>query len=195
MGESPHESPLLTEAKASNPLYAVFSGPITEDTAKKMANNLIAAGHKGFTEIHILFQTNGGDVSSGIFLHDFLKSYPHPVTIYSAGSVQSIGVTIYLGARRRLAGKNSLFMLHRTTFGPPPITGEKLSNLSGMAKLEDDRTRNILKEHITLTPASWDNLGDNQFWFNPEDAVASGLAHAIGEFSPPRGFGLWSLTL
>lgn len=195
MENPPTKQPVVTPPTASKPLYAVFNSAIDAESAKKFVNNLIAGGHKGFTEYHVLFQTNGGSVSDGIFMYDFLRSFPFPFTFYSAGSVQSIGTTIFLGAQRRIAGKNSLFMLHRTSFNAPNLTGAQLANLSGMATLEDKRTADILREHITLSPKQWDDLGNNQFWFTATDAVTSGLAHATGDFVPPQGVPMWSLSL
>lgn len=176
------------------PIHGTFCAEITQATAGRMSHWLAVASQKPASEVHILFQSMGGGVAEGIMLHNLFKAYPLPLVVYNGGSIQSIATIAYLGARRRVVSRHGLFMLHRTTFSPPAATSDILKELGGMADLEDRRTREILAESIKLEDRNWDNLRNNQFWFTAEDAVKSGIATEIGEFSAPAGCELWSFA-
>ena len=62
-------------------------------------------------------------------------------------------------------------------------------------KIDDTRLNEILRSHLQLSKSQWAHLRNNEFWFSAADAVASGIATEIGDFTPPRGSALISFTL
>ena len=59
--------------------------------------------------------------------------------------------------------------------------------------IDDKRMEGILSEHIILPKGTWADLDDHDFYFSGEEAVKMGLAHEIGEFSPPPGTQIYDL--
>jgi ATP-dependent protease ClpP protease subunit len=67
-----------------------------------------------------------------------------------------------------------------------------MKGISKSLVLEDARVESILREHITLAAdEEWSNLDDRDFFFSGKEAVDIGLAHEIGEFSPPPKTKMW----
>jgi ATP-dependent Clp protease, protease subunit len=168
-------------------VYGVFCGPINEESTKKLLANLATATTKN-QNVHLLFQSSGGSVGDGICLYNFFKSLPVGMTVYNVGSVSSIAVIAYLGARHRVTSSRATFMMHRTTV---TTTGSPAMVMKGITKsliLDDERAESILRESVTLAgDEKWSNLDHYDFFFSGKEAVEMGLAHEVGEFSPPPG--------
>lgn len=168
--------------------YGAFCGPITEETVRKLTSCLSAATAKG-QNVHLLFQSSGGSVGDGVFLHHFFKSLPVKLSIYNVGSISSIAVVAYLGAAHRVTNSRAVFMVHRTN--AKSSGGLPLSAMRGITKslsLDDERSEGILKDRISLPPGQlWSDLDDYDFYFSGREAVDIGIADEIGEFAPPLG--------
>jgi len=168
-------------------VYAVFCGPINEENVRSLFASLTTATVK-HQDVHLLFQSSGGSVGDGICLYNFFRSFPVGLTIYNVGSLASIAVIAYLGAKRRIASARSAFMIHRTT---TQLTNAPAMIMKGVTKnliLSDERCESIMRENITLAGGEkWTNLDYYDFFFSGEEAVEIGIAHQIGEFSPPPG--------
>ncbi len=139
------------------------------------------------TECHLVIQTYGGPVADGVFIYSVLRALDIPLTIYNIGSVQSIGVIAYLGAKVRKVSAHASFMLHATTFSPPTATADQLKGFANGASVDDKRTRHILDQHTKLTTTHWKRIKNGFLALSAEDAVAIGIATEIGDFSPPSG--------
>lgn len=184
MGSSPAILELPSPPAPSD-VYAVFCGEINEENVRNLLANITTATVKN-QNIHLLFQSSGGSVGDGVCLYSFFKSLPVGLTIYNVGSVCSIAVIAYLGAKRRVASPHAMFMIHRTT---TKLTGQPLAVMKGVTKnltLSDERCEAIMRESITLAgDERWSNLDYYDFFFSGKEAVDIGLAHEIGDFSPP----------
>jgi ATP-dependent Clp protease protease subunit len=148
-----------TNQPASTPeAYVVFCGPINEENSKKLTDCLTTATAKN-QNIHLLFQSSGGSVGDGICLYNFFKTLPVELTVYNVGSVCSIAVIAYLGARHRVASPRAVFMIHRTTTN---LTHAPAVMMKGVAKsliLDDERIESILRESVTLAgEETWSNF-------------------------------------
>lgn len=188
----------MTNDGNSIPLYGSFSDSINQDSVKRFINNLtitLSCTNPSYSSVHILFQSNGGSVTDGINLYNFLRSFPLDITLYASGGVQSIAVISYLGAKHRIAIEHTLFMIHRTWISPMNVNSSRLKELSNMLKMEDDRTYDILRSRLKLTKRNWEDAGRSEFWFTASDAVKSGLAESIGSFNPMKSLPLWNFNL
>jgi ATP-dependent Clp protease protease subunit len=135
----------------------------------------------------LLFQSSGGVVADGIALHNFFRALPFELTVYNAGSVQSMGTIAFLGARHRKASAVSSFQIHLVS-GPP--VAAKAAQLEGIAegiRVDDARVEAILRKHLKLPNERWSELNVRDMTFTAEDGVKYGFADEIGEFTPPFG--------
>jgi ATP-dependent Clp protease protease subunit len=174
--------------QAATEIYAVFCGFIDQASAQRLLNAAaMATQNPNVKHLHLLFQSTGGFVGDGICLYNFLRSLSIGVSLYNVGSVQSIATVAYLGAKTRKVSAHATFMIHRSTFTPQMPTADRLQAAAQMLTIDDRRTEDILRKHLTMSDEDWSNLRNNEFWFTAEDALKNGLATEIGEFAPPKG--------
>ena len=169
-------------------VYGLFSGPINAETLARIVNGLTTASANKVQHLYLMFHSTGGNVGEGITLYNLFRSLPFSLTLYNAGLVASIGVPAYLGAAHRVVTQHGMFMIHRTqvpyTQGTP---AKRVQTVVDAALLDDKRTEAILREHITMPEELWRKFDHDDLYFSGEDAVKYGIAHEIGEFSPPTG--------
>ncbi len=176
-----------------NEAYAIFSGDINTDSTRRIFANVAGATDGGVTHLHLLLESYGGFVGDGVAIYNLLKTAPFEVTAYNAGSIQSIASIAYLGARRRKASSRAAFMLHCTRIANVSATAASLHTVSKTMTIDDQRTRSILLEHLTLSPEEWLALDHYDLHFSAEDAVRIGLAHEIAEWAPPMGARIYNI--
>jgi ATP-dependent protease ClpP protease subunit len=86
-----------------------------------------------------------------------------------------------------------MFMMHRTKSSAQPATAIQLKGIAKSLTIDDERTEAILAEHVTLLNGKWSDLDDHDFYFSGEEAVKMGIAHEVGEFSPPAGTQIYNV--
>ena len=170
-------------------VYCVFTGPIEQVSVQRITNSLAAATvpSNNVREMHLLFHSAGGSVPDGVFLYNLFRAFPIDLTVYNGGSVQSVATIAYLGAKKRKASASATFLIHRTTGTVQATPASGLHAVADSVTLDDRRTEAILRSHIKLSDEQWSNFDKHQLVFSAEDAVRIGLAHEIGDFSPPAG--------
>jgi len=186
--ESPSPQP-ISPTPPIEEAYLIFCGGIDLDASRRIANALAISSNPtvGVKRVHLLLQTFGGSVSDGIFLYNLLRTYPVDLTIYNVGTVQSIGVLIFLGAKKRKTSASATFLVHRTTTGAQYAKASTLKALAKSTDLDDQRTEKILKAHVKWPKETWSELDQNDITFSGEEAVKYGIADEVGEFAPPKG--------
>jgi Protease subunit of ATP-dependent Clp proteases len=176
-------------------VFAIFAGEIDQSSVNRFFSNFAVASAPSnhVSHVHLLLQSSGGFVSDGVCLYNFFRSLPIDLTIYNAGSISSIAVIAYLGAKKRKASARATFMLHRTSVSPQSASAARLKSLADNVVLDDKRTESILREHITLHQDRWAMLNYHDQWFSAEEAVEAGLADEIADFAPPSGSQIYNI--
>lgn len=184
-------------APPSQDFFALFSGVIDQNSAQKFFKNFaLVTQQKGQNKhLHLLIQSNGGTISDGIALFNLLQSAPLDVSVYNSGSVQSAAVICFLAARRRVASRHAMFMLHRPTCAPQLMTTDELASVLTSLKIDEQRLDSILRTHLDFSEAQWSDFRNKEFWFTADEALGLGLITEIGEFSPPTGTPILSFNL
>lgn len=166
-------------------IWITFVGVLDLPIARGLTEVLTQCKVNGAKEIHLLIQSPGGNVSEGVYLFNFFKSFPIPVFTYNSGNVSSAATIAYLGGRKRIASSNSAFLIHRAKVGPG-ISGNSAQMQSAATSLEidDARTRAILDATLTLTDAQKAIADHADLNISADDAITAGIAHEIGLFCP-----------
>jgi ATP-dependent Clp protease protease subunit len=188
MSTPPVQAPATPTPPEDPGIFAVFCGPIDQNAAQKIVAFFTAAMNIKATKVHALFQTSGGYVGDGVFLYNFFRALPMELTLYNAGQICSAGITAYLGAHWRVTSDSATFMVHRSSNSPLAAGAAKLQNIAKSLVLDDARTESIYREHLTLTEATWTEMQFHNVYLSGAEAVDSGLANAIGNFGPPKGY-------
>ena len=93
-------------------IYCAFSDGINQASIQRIFNTIGIAGNSNVRHVHILFQSSGGFIADGIALYNYFHGLPIELTLYNAGSVQSIATVAFLGAMHRKASAVSGFHVH-----------------------------------------------------------------------------------
>lgn len=175
--------------------YFTFAGDINAGTVQAiMATLSFASNKEPQPHVHVLFQSNGGVISDGIALYNYFRSLPLDLTLYNVGGVLSIATIVYLGAARRKVSTHATFMVHRSVVNAVGVTAGRLKVATKSLDLDDRRTENILRAHLTLTDDIWRDHEHYDVTFSAAEAIENGIAHEVAEFSPPRGAKLYHIT-
>src|SRR3954462_2767396 len=94
-----------------------FIGPINATSACTIRNLCLQALQSGATELELHMSTEGGNMTAGFALYFFLKSLPIPLTTWNVGSVESVGVAIFLAGQKRYACPGTRFLIHPLHWG------------------------------------------------------------------------------
>src|SRR5258705_3504620 len=103
--------------------------------------------------------STGGNLADGVALYNYFKSLPIELNFYNGGSIASIATIVFLGAKNRYAGANATFVIHQT-HSPRELPATKANRLRALADaydIDDARTRDILKAHLTLADERLDD--------------------------------------
>jgi ATP-dependent Clp protease protease subunit len=118
----------------------------------------------GIDTAHILVQSNGGYVSDGLCLYNFMSGSPIKFVMYNGGAVASIAVILYLCGDRRYCSDTARFMIHKSHATASP--GSRPDAL------------NIIVEGLRAY---------SDLHLNSRDAKTAGMVHDIMDFAPPKG--------
>src|SRR5579863_577549 len=128
-------------------MYATLAGPVDSQMVQRVFGSMSIALNNGIKRVHLLLQSQGGFVSDGICLYNYLRKLPITLTTYNAGSVMSVAVIVFLAAEHRKASATATFMIHKTQIASAAgTTSNQLQILSNSLGIDDVRTEQILRE-------------------------------------------------
>jgi ATP-dependent Clp protease, protease subunit len=185
--------PSIPPPPAPVEVYAVFAGVIEQATIQRIFAGLGAAMANKVQRVHLLFQSTGGTVADGVCLYNFLHRLPIEICLYNVGTVASVGALVFLGAKVRNTSASATFMLHRTQASPMGATAERLQAITKSVALDDQRTEEILRQHLVMPDDVWEVHKTADLWLSAEEAVKYGLATKIAEFAPPFGSQVYNI--
>lgn len=183
-----------TKPSAPEHFYGLFAGSIDQQAVMRFHNALSLASRENASHIHLLFQCSGGIVGDGISLYNLFRACPVDLTLYNVGSVCSIGVIAFLGAKHRKTSKYGTFMIHKAYLGPVIATADKFVAHANQMAIDDARIEAILKTETKIAADKWDVHKYADVWFSADDAIQAGIADGFGEFAPVVGkpiFNVW----
>lgn len=92
--------------------YIRFMAPVNALSTEALLIVVDSKLKDGYEKIHLMINSPGGSVAHGIAIHNILKSMPMECDTYNLGSVDSIGVVVFCGGKKRYAVPNSRFLMH-----------------------------------------------------------------------------------
>lgn len=168
--------------------YFTLSGDVNSDMVRRVFNAVSDITEDKLTTAHILIQSNGGYVSDGICLYNFLSKLPLDIITYNAGAVASIAVTLFLAGRHRHASDTARFMVHKShATASPGSRPDALSIIVEGLRADDMRTERILRGHVKLTEEQWQVHAYSDLHLTADQALEVGMVESIRDFSPPKG--------
>ncbi len=130
-------------------------------------------------------------------LYHFLHSLPVPVITHNIGSVESIGIVVFLAGERRFACPHSRFLIHplHWTFGTPAADHQRLVEWGKSLDFDAQRYAQIVNEATQGSDEPLNigaHLEHDALIVGPAAAVKAGLVHDISLAKlPPDGVNWW----
>lgn len=169
-----------------------FIGPINHTSACTVRNLCLQALQSGASEIELHLSTEGGNMTAGFALYFFLKSLPLPLTTYNIGSVESVGVVIFLAGQKRRACPGTRFLVHPLHWGFGSLVAADHSRVSEWRDCLDfdaERYASIFEEATGGAGVADDirgNLTGNARIYDAEQALAAGIIHEAAQARLPE---------
>jgi ATP-dependent Clp protease protease subunit len=179
------------QAKQQKEAWFTLSGDVNSDMVHRVFEAVSMMTEDGIETAHVLLQSNGGYVSDGLCLYNFLSNAPVEFVMYNGGAVASIAVILFLSGSRRYASETARFMIHKShATASPGSRPDALNIIVEGLRADDARTEAILRKHIELTPEQWGIHQYGDLHLNGRDAKAAGLVKDVVDFAPPKGASL-----
>jgi ATP-dependent Clp protease, protease subunit len=174
--------------KFADHAYFTLSGDVNSDMVRRVFDAASDMTQDHISTAHILVQSNGGYVSDGICLYNFLSQLPINFVMYNAGAVASIAVTLFLAGSERYASHTARFMVHKShATASPGARPDALKIIVDGLRADDLRTEQILREHVQLNEAHWQVHAYSDLHLTAQEALGVGLIDAVRDFAPPKG--------
>ncbi|WLI91482.1 ATP-dependent Clp protease proteolytic subunit [Massilia sp. R2A-15] len=176
------------QAKEKKEAWYTLSGDVNSDMVHRVFEAVSHMTDEGIDVAHVLVQSNGGYVSDGLCLYNFLSNAPVEFVMYNGGAVASIAVILYLSGTRRYASETARFMVHKShATASPGARPDALNIIVEGLRADDARTESILRKHIELAPEQWAIHQYSDLHLTARDAKIAGMISEIGDFAPPKG--------
>lgn len=179
----------MKESFRDDDLYLILAGIIDDALADRLFRTFAQAIANGVKRVHLLIQSNGGSIPTGIALYNFLGALPIEVITHNIGGVHSVAVIVFLAGSVRRANSTSVFMVHKASITLQSCVGE--DSLRGRIESMEIDNRNletILKNNLGGMPQDkWIMHSKSDLFIPPEDAVKFGLIHEITDWVLPEG--------
>ncbi|NRR31521.1 ATP-dependent Clp protease proteolytic subunit [Oxalobacteraceae bacterium] len=168
--------------------WFTLSGDVNSDMVRRVFDAVADMTEDRISTAHILIQSNGGYVSDGICLYNYLSKLPIKFVTYNAGAVASIAVILFLCGERRYASDTARFMIHKShASAPHGARPDALRIIVEGLQADDARTEQILREHVQLTEEHWNIHAYSDLHLKATEALGVGMVQEIRDFSPPKG--------
>ena len=82
---------------------------------KRITDDVIYLNLISNDPIHVLLDTDGGNLKTALAIYDVFMSSNAPIYTYALSEVSSAGVLIYIAGKKRFAFKHSQFMTHESS--------------------------------------------------------------------------------
>jgi ATP-dependent Clp protease protease subunit len=183
----------MSEDQARNPKEAYFtlSGDVNSDMVHRVFEAVAAMAEDGIETAHVMVQSNGGYVSDGLCLYNFMANSPVKFVTYNGGAVASIAVILFLAGSQRYASETARFMIHKShATASPGSRPDALNIIVEGLRADDARTESILRKNIELTPEQWGIHQYGDLHLTAREAKIAGLVTDVKDFAPPKGSSL-----
>lgn len=178
----------MSDGAKENHAYFTLSGDVNSDMVHRVFDAVSHMTEQGTDVAHILVQSNGGYVSDGLCLYNFMANSPIKFVMYNCGAVASIAVILFLAGSRRYASETARFMVHKShATASPGARPDALSIIVEGLRADDARTEAILRKHIEFTPEQWATHQYSDLHLTARDARLARMITDVGDFSPPKG--------
>lgn len=168
--------------------WFTLAGDVNSDMVHRVFDAVADMTEDMVTDAHVLLQSNGGYVSDGICLYNYLSKLPIRFHFYNAGAVASIAVIVFMAGQRRYASGTARFMVHKShASAPSGARPEALRIIVEGLQADDARTEEILRKHVAFSDEHWQIHHYSDLHLTARQAAEVKMIDKVMDFAPPKG--------
>lgn len=169
--------------------YYLFNDDVTPDSVSKCIRFILEKnlsykqlGNLNPEVLHILINSEGGDLSAALALTDVMRSSAIPIQTYGLGTIASAGLMIFMAGEKecRIITRNTSILSHQYSAGMVGKEHELYATVKEF-KLTTEKVLNHYLEHTNLSKRMIKKylLPQTDVWLTAEEAVKYGIADQI----------------
>lgn len=162
----------------ANQNHIFIFGEIGTDVTLKSVSAQI---DKGAEEIVVHINSNGGSVSEGFAIHDYLKGLGKQITTIIDGVCYSIASVIGLAGTKRLMQPNARFMIHPPWVGDVSGDATYLERIATGLRYEEKRMVSFYSQNLKLDEKEVAALMAVETYFDYAKAIEIGFATGLAD--------------
>ena len=132
----------------------------------RVTSQLIEMSSESVEEpIHVLMDTDGGNMKTALSLFDLFKASPAPIYTYGLSEICSAGVLIFIAGEKRYAMPHSQFMMHPSTLNVSGSTVD-FKSTSETLKKQGKIVKDLFVESTKMSSKKFEELHSrtNYMW-------------------------------
>ena len=173
-----------------SPTVIEFFAPVIDVTINALLNAINQKMAQGQRKFILLISTPGGSVFHGLSAYNYLKGLPADVTTHNFGSVDSIGVVLFCGGKRRLSVPQARFLLHGVSAnfeGPAALEEKQLEERLKGLRIDIENIAKVIAANTGKSTGEVVAAMHERTTLNPDEAKAWGLVDEIRSELFPDG--------
>ena len=178
--------------------YIKYFAPVDGNSVNPLMNIVDQKIREGVERFVFLISSPGGSVFHGLSVHNFLSGVPVEIETHNFGSVDSIGVVMYLAGRKRYSVPDARFLIHPVTLGF--VANERLEEkqieerLKGL-RIDSENIAAVIGNAVGKKEKEILKRMHDRTTLSPEEAQQFGLVHEIKKELFPVGAELISINM
>jgi ATP-dependent protease ClpP protease subunit len=170
--------------------YVKFYSPVNESSISSLMQAVDQRLSAGMRELILLISTSGGSVFHGLTAYNYLKGLPIQVTTHNFGSVDSIGVAMYCGGRRRISVPQARFLMHPVSMNfsqGASYEEPKLVEVVKSLRVDMENCAKVVAANTGKTPRQVMRAMISRTTLDPDTGLTWGLVHEVRQELFPIG--------
>jgi len=163
-------------------VYIKFFAGVDGNSTNALMNAIDQQIAQGTKKIILLISSPGGSVFHGISIYNYLSGIPIEIETHNFGTVDSIGVILYLAGKKRYSVPDARFLLHpvQITFqGTGSLEEKQLEEKLKGLQIDEQNIGGIIAKTINKSRDEVIQKMRDRTTLNPEEAKSFGLVHEI----------------
>lgn len=159
-----------------------LSGRIDSPTVQRFVETLQNQIDDSCERLHILINSEGGNVSIALALAHLIMALPCKVITYNISNVDSAALIVFVAGEQRKCAHTGTFYLHPVSLEVSGVkTAKELRAMADVIDCDAMRLTEFLQCRTSVTSRVWMDRMDACERLSATDAVAIGLATEIDE--------------
>lgn len=130
-------------------------------------------------ELTVNINSVGGELLTGLAMHDLIRACKIPVKTVAVGDVFSVALLIFLAGRKRFVHPNAFLFAHTARQDLGECNKTEIRNILNQLELLEQCSDKIILTNSKLTRKQLERFKEEEKYITAKEAVKYGLAHAI----------------